>query len=169
LLDLGGIAKGWTADAMRDIARDAGAQGALVSLGSSSVACHGARPDSRPWQVAIQDPEGADGLALGTLPLGSGQSLSTSGTYRTHPIIDPRTARPADSGLTSVTIIAPDGPTAEALSTAILVSGHGLAARLQAQCLAFDATLITPQAVMSTPGARFTATLATEPVAVLDE
>ena len=42
-LDLGGIAKGYTADACRDLAVSMGARGVLVSVGTSSVSVSGTR------------------------------------------------------------------------------------------------------------------------------
>ena len=48
-LDLGGIAKGYTADACRDLAVSMGARGVLVSVGTSSVSVSGSRADGSPW------------------------------------------------------------------------------------------------------------------------
>ena len=66
-VDLGGIAKGYTADACRDLAVSMGARGVLVSVGTSSV--------------SVSDPHGAATSVAGVveLPAGGMASLSTSG------------------------------------------------------------------------------------------
>ena len=51
-LDLGGIAKGYTADACRDLAVAMGARGVLVSVGTSSVSVFGTRADGSSWRPA---------------------------------------------------------------------------------------------------------------------
>ena len=58
-LDLGGIAKGYTADACRDLAVSMGARGVLVSVGTSSVSVFGTRADGSPWRAGLRDPNGA--------------------------------------------------------------------------------------------------------------
>ena len=141
-LDLGGIAKGYTADACRDLAVELGASGVLVSVGSSSIAVHGTRADSSPWRVGMRDPNGGEASVGGVveLPADGMASLSTSGDNlgplgarraqmppgapsraRDHHIIDPRTGEPARSGVRQVSVVASCGVLAEALSTALLV------------------------------------------------
>ena len=141
-LDLGGIAKGYTADACRDLAVELGASGVLVSVGSSSIAVHGTRADSSPWRVGMRDPNGGEASVGGVveLPADGMASLSTSGDNlgplgarraqmppgapsraRAHHIIDPRTGEPARSGVRQVSVVASCGVLAEALSTALLV------------------------------------------------
>ena len=80
-LDLGGIAKGYTADACRDLAVSMGARGVLVSVGTSSVSVSGSRADGSPWRVGLRDPHGAATSVAGVveLPAGGMASLSTSG------------------------------------------------------------------------------------------
>ncbi len=141
-LDLGGIAKGYTADACRDLAVELGASGVLVSVGSSSIAVYGTRADSSPWRVGMRDPNGGEASVGGVveLPADGMASLSTSGDNlgplgarraqmppgapsraRDHHIIDPRTGEPARSGVRQVSVVASCGVLAEALSTALLV------------------------------------------------
>ena len=80
-LDLGGIAKGYTADACRDLAVSMGARGVLVSVGTSSVSVFGTRADGSPWRAGLRDPHGAPTAIAGVveLPAGDMASLSTSG------------------------------------------------------------------------------------------
>ena len=80
-VDLGGIAKGYTADACRDLAVSMGARGVLVSVGTSSVSVFGTRADGSAWRVGMRDPRGAPTAVSGAveLPVDDMASLSTSG------------------------------------------------------------------------------------------
>ena len=80
-LDLGGIAKGYTADACRDLAVSMGARGVLVSVGTSSVSVFGTRADGSSWRAGLRDPHGEPTSVAGVveLPAGDMSSLSTSG------------------------------------------------------------------------------------------
>ena len=80
-LDLGGIAKGYTADACRDLAVAMGARGVLVSVGTSSVSVFGTRADGSSWRAGLRDPHGGPTSVAGVveLPAGGMASLSTSG------------------------------------------------------------------------------------------
>ena len=80
-LDLGGIAKGYTADACRDLAVAMGARGVLVSVGTSSVSVFGTRADGSSWRAGLRDPQGGPTSVAGVveLPAGGMASLSTSG------------------------------------------------------------------------------------------
>ena len=80
-LDLGGIAKGYTADACRDLAVSMGARGVLVSVGTSSVSVFGTRADGSSWRAGLRDPHGGPTSVVGVveLPAGGMASLSTSG------------------------------------------------------------------------------------------
>ena len=80
-LDLGGIAKGYTADACRDLAVAMGARGVLVSVGTSSVSVFGTRANGTSWRAGLRDPQGGPTSVAGIveLPAGGMASLSTSG------------------------------------------------------------------------------------------
>lgn len=133
-LDLGGIAKGYGADVAAQVLRDRGYSNIFVAVCGEIVA-FGNNPEGKPWQVGverpIQDlPRGADYSAI--VPL-SGRALSTSGdTYNyfkdaegttySH-ILDPSTGRPIRHKLASVTVIGPNGLTADGLATTLYVMG----------------------------------------------
>ena len=80
-LDLGGIAKGHTADTCRDLAVAMGARGVLVSVGTSSVSVFGTRADGSSWRAGLRDPQGGPTSVAGVveLPADGMASLSTSG------------------------------------------------------------------------------------------
>lgn len=129
-IDLGGIAKGYIADCCIDVLREEGARGAVLSFGGN-VAAFGTKTDGAPFTVAIADPEDPDAY-LGTLQL-KDASLVTAGAYQRgfyedgvyyHHILDPKTGKPADSGLLSATVLCSDGARADALSTACFILGR---------------------------------------------
>ena len=137
MIDLGGIAKGYTADRIAEIFRDRQVPRGKIELGGNILVI-GDKPDGTAWRVGIQDPkrpDEADGL-VGVLNLTDAFAV-TSGSYQRyfeqdgktyHHIIDPATGYPADSGLTSVTVVADsregNGTMCDALSTALFVMGE---------------------------------------------
>jgi len=131
-LTLNGIAQGFAADRVRDVLRAHGVRHALANTGE--IGGFG-----RPWRVGIQHPRRPDAyLALATL---EDRFMATSGDYETPGHIkDPATGRAADS-LESVTILAPTGLEADALSTAIFVLGPDRGFQLAASRKNVDALL----------------------------
>jgi thiamine biosynthesis lipoprotein len=127
-IDLGGFAKGLAVDRCAGILRGLGIQHAIVSAGGDSRVIGDRR--GRPWTVAIRDPRRPGEIAA-VLPL-EDVAISTSGDYeryfdaadgvRCHHILDPRTGK-SPAALRSVTILAPDGLTSEALSKSLFVMG----------------------------------------------
>lgn len=160
-VDLGGIAKGYASDRVAEILRQNAVTGAAVSLGGNVYVC-GQKPDGTGWSVAVQDPKNTDSYAL-TLELtdtfavtsGGYQRFFTGedGTVYQH-ILDPRTGRPAETDLLSVTVIAQNGTMADAYSTALYVMGEQGACDFWRQsAAAFDLVLITADGrVLYTPG-----------------
>ena len=129
-VDLGGIAKGYTAQKCLDLLSEKGVQTAMLSLGGN-VQTLGAKPDGTAWVIGIADPE-EPSEAIATLTFTGSMAIVTSGGYqryfdsdgiRYHHILDPETGMPAETGLASVTILTQDGTTADALSTALFVMG----------------------------------------------
>lgn len=128
-IDLGGIAKGYVADVISDILVQNGINSAIIDLGGN-VRTIG-KKKGKVWRIGIQDPDSVRGEYFGILDI-SDKCVVTSGAYeryfiedgkKYHHIIDPRTGYPADSDITSVSIIADDGAKADALSTAVYVMG----------------------------------------------
>lgn len=128
-IDLGGIVKGYASDMVMDIIKKNNIDNAVVSLGGN-VACIGKNKDDKLWKVAIKDPDNEDDY-LGSVEV-SNKSVITSGGYerffekdgkKYHHILDPKTGKPSDSGVSSVTIISEDGLLADALSTSLFVMG----------------------------------------------
>ena len=78
-LDLGGIAKGYTAGRIRKILQDAGVRAAIVSLGGN-VAAIGKKPGGGDWIVGLQDPQDP-GSYFGTVAV-SDACVVTSGGYQ---------------------------------------------------------------------------------------
>jgi len=126
-IDLGGFAKGHAVDNAAAILRRLGIAHAIVSAGGDSRVIGDRR--GRPWMVAIRDPR-RPGETVAVLPL-ENVSISTSGDYerffvqggvRCHHVLDPRTGK-SPSSVRSVTILAADGLTTEALSKCVFVMG----------------------------------------------
>lgn len=129
-MDLGGIAKGYTSNRIMEIFREYGVTSAMVSLGGN-VQTLGKKPDGTDWQVGIQNPDNVQGDLLGAVAV-QDQAVITSGGYERYfeengqtyiHILDPRTGYPAESGLTSVTIVSSNGMLADALSTSLYIMG----------------------------------------------
>ena len=134
-VDLGGIAKGYAVDRAVAILRQAGILSAAVNAGGD-IGLLGARGDANPWRIGIQHPRNS-GKLLTTLIL-SDRAVVTSGDYerfferdgiRYHHIFDPRTGYPAGD-CQSVTVVALDVATADALTTAAFVLGPQLGLKL---------------------------------------
>jgi FAD:protein FMN transferase len=132
-IDLGGFAKGHAVDRAALLLQRRGITHAMVSAGGDSRVMGDKR--GRPWSVAIRDPR-REGQHVAVLPL-EDVSISTSGDYerffdagaeRVHHLIDPFTGL-SPQHVHSVTVLAPDGLTSEALSKAVFVMGvtRGLA------------------------------------------
>ena len=147
-LDLGGIAKGYAADRVRDILAAHGMTSACLSLGGN-ICVIGGREDGSAWRVGIQDPQGGD--YLGVLSVRD-TAVVTSGSYERrftdeqgveyHHILDPKTGCPARSGLVSVTVVCADGAAADGLSTACFVMGAQMALEYRAAHGGFELVML---------------------------
>ena len=128
--DLGAVAKGWAGQRLHDMLVEEGIDSAMLVLGGN-VQTVGSKPDGSLWRVGIQDPDSDVGAYLASVSV-SDMAVVTSGGYQRFfeengqiywHIIDPATASPARSGVTSATIVGADGGVCDALSTALFIMG----------------------------------------------
>ena len=147
MVDFGSVGKGLALDYILELLEETpGVSGATISVGGS-VLTYGTKPDGTVWRIGVAKPEDSSGY-IGVLYLEGQWCVSTSGDYeryvesggvRYHHILDPATGKPADSGLTSVTIVSKNGLLSDALSTACFVlgreKGYELAVKYGAEAL----------------------------------
>ncbi len=145
-IDLGGFAKGHAVESAAAILRGHGIRHAIVTAGGDSRILGDRR--GRPWSVAIRDPRRPDEV-VAVLPL-EDCAVSTSGDYeryferdgvRFHHVIDPKTGR-SPSSVHSVTILADDGLTSEALSKSVFVLGVDKGLQLVESLPGVDAVVV---------------------------
>lgn len=125
-LDVGAVAKGFTAQRLCDKLREAGVTSALISIGGN-VQAIGKRGDGQPWRVGIQNPDLSSQQGYLYATSLEDVALVTSGDYqryyevdgvRYHHIIRPGSWMPWNE-YASVTIRCANGMQADALSTAV--------------------------------------------------
>ena len=106
-------------------------ESAIINLGGN-VLTIGKRPDGTPFQVGVQKPFADSGTAALTLSI-EDKSLVSSGNYERyfikddvlyHHILSTENGYPADSGLSSVTIISENSVDGDALSTLCFILGY---------------------------------------------
>ncbi len=147
-IDLSAIAKGHGVDRVIGVINRLGAKNVFVEIGGE-VRVTGDKAGKR-WTVGIQMPDVAGDFVAVAYPIAE-KSIATSGDYRnffehegvkySH-TIDPRTGRPVQHDLASVSVVADDCMTADGWATALNVLGteKGLAL---ASKLGLDTLLIS--------------------------
>lgn len=131
-VDLASIAKGYGVDKVADLLRKNQLTDFLVEIGGE-VYAKGRRKDGRKWRVGINKPhKDAPIDAVYAIIELEDKGFATSGDYRnfieitgkrySH-VIDPKTGRPVDNGVVSVSILADTCALADGLATAIMVMG----------------------------------------------
>ena len=145
-IDLGGFAKGHAVEVGAAILRRFGIRHGIVTAGGDSRIVGDRR--GRPWTIGVRDPR-RPGQVVAVLPL-QDVAVSTSGDYeryfeaggvRHHHLIDPRSGR-SPSSVRSVTIVAADGLTSEALSKTVFVLGVNDGLRLVDAQAGVDAVVV---------------------------
>lgn len=149
-LDVGGIAKGFAADEVRDIFHKHKVKSALIDLGGNIFAL-GSKDNGTPWRVGIQNPFKSRGDFIGILSV-KDKSIVTSGNYeryfmkdgqRFHHIIDPRTGYPSQSKIISATIISDNSIDGDGLSTGVYILGINKSLKIIEAIEGIDAIFIT--------------------------
>lgn len=129
-LDLSAVAKGYAVDEISELLSDAGYESHLVVIGGE-IRAHGAKLGGSKWKIGIEEPDQAGKPVQRSVELVD-RAVSTSGDWRnsfkheglrySH-VINPRTAKPVEHQLASVTVIAKSSMEADACSTALMVMG----------------------------------------------
>ena len=162
-LDLGGIAKGYATDVVKDIFLKHNIKSAILDLGGN-IYVLGNKTDGTPWKVGIQDPFASRGNFIGVLNV-KNKSVVTSGYYEKyfiedgktyHHIIDPLTGYPSDSNIISATIISDNSIDGDGLSTGVYIMGLEKATKLVESMPGVDAIFITDEKqVHTTSGIKY--------------
>ncbi len=148
-IDLGFIAKGYIADAIKEYLISQGIQSAAIDLGGNILTI-GTKPDGTPFQIGIKKPFENDAF-MDVLSI-TDQSVVTSGIYERcfqiddkiyHHILDPETGYPVSNELLSVTIISDSSMEGDALSTSCLLLGLSKARELINSLEGVEAVFIT--------------------------
>lgn len=149
-LDLGGIAKGYIADKMKEYLKSQDITSGIINLGGN-VLTIGEKSDGSDYTVGIQKPFDASGDAVCTLKVND-KSIVTSGIYERyyrvdgqiyHHILDTSTGYPVKNNLYSVTIISDSSCDGDALGTACFALGIDKAKELIASLSNVDAIFVT--------------------------
>jgi FAD:protein FMN transferase len=120
-LDPSGYVKGWAGERAADVLRAAGATSFSINIGGDIV-CAGEPEPGRAWRVGVRDPGDASRLLL-VLGLRD-RAVATSGLYeRGAHVTDARTGE-IPSAWQSITVLAPDLASADAIATAALAMGE---------------------------------------------
>ncbi|MBR2834891.1 MAG: FAD:protein FMN transferase [Coriobacteriales bacterium] len=128
-VDLGGIAKGYIADAFADLLKEHGCDCAFVNLGGN-VLTIGSRPDGTSWRIGVRDP--AHPEQLRAVVQASSMSVVTSGLYERnftkdgvfyHHILDPKNGMPVETDIGGATILSKKSLDGDGFSTTLFALG----------------------------------------------
>ncbi|APM40610.1 FAD:protein FMN transferase [Clostridium kluyveri] len=129
-LDLGGIAKGYSADEAARILREGGVKHAIINLGGNVIVLNN-NVNGKPWKIGIQNPFEDTGEEMGTIEV-TNKTIVTSGIYerylekngkKYHHILNPFTGYPMDNNLASVTLVTDVSIDADAMTKNIFYLG----------------------------------------------
>ena len=133
-IDFGGIGKGYITDELVKVLTEENVESAIINLGGNVFGLN-KKPDGSLWNIAIRDPNNPESY-MAAIRL-ENSAVITSGGYeryfeengiRYHHILDPRTGKPSNSNLKSVSIVSKDGTLADTLSTSLFIMGEKEAA-----------------------------------------
>lgn len=150
-LDVGAVAKGYTAERIAKMLDERGLDGYVLDLGGN-LRVIGTKPNGKGWTSGIRNPVASkDTPYVRTLEI-KNEALVTSavdqryytvGGVNYHHIISPDTLMPAENFL-SVSVRAPSSAVADALSTAIFNMTLSEAERFVESKVGIEVTLVLP-------------------------
>jgi FAD:protein FMN transferase len=131
-VDLSGIAKGYGVDQVASLLERLGIMDYMVEIGGE-IRVKGKNNQGHPWQIAVEKPTAEKRVIEKVLAI-TDTGMATSGDYRNYfevdgvrfsHTIDPRTGRPINHKLASVTVLSETSMEADGLATAFMVLGPG--------------------------------------------
>jgi thiamine biosynthesis lipoprotein len=129
-VDLSTIAKGWGVDVVAQYLQSLGLSNYMVEIGGE-IQVRGKNHNGTGWRIAIEKPT-VDQRAIQEIIEPGDMGLATSGDYRNYfeengirysHIIDPKTGRPINNKVVSVTVLDQSTMTADGLATGLMVMG----------------------------------------------
>ncbi len=130
-IDLGGIAKGYIADRLKEHLQEGGVTGAIISLGGN-ILCIGEKSDGTPFRIGIQQPFADRQETIAAIAV-TDVSVVSSGIYERyietedgtlyHHILNPYTGYSYENELLGVTIVSERSVDGDGLSTVCFALG----------------------------------------------
>lgn len=130
-IDLGGIAKGFIADDLKNYLKEQGVSSATINLGGN-VLCIGAKNEKEPFRIGIQQPFADRNQTIAAVKV-QDLSVVSSGIYERyfqtedgilyHHIINPKTGYSYENDLLGVTILSEKSVDGDGLSTTCFALG----------------------------------------------
>jgi thiamine biosynthesis lipoprotein len=147
-VDLGGVAKGFALDLAARVFARPGCLGGMIAIGGNAYAW-GEHPGGEGWPVTLPDPRDGSRNLLTLRLANRGVAVSgVAGPFLEVPampsrlVLDPETGNPAATDLIAAVAVADTGADADALATALLVSGSARGAALLRKMRQVEAVLL---------------------------
>lgn len=130
-VDLSTIAKGWGVDVVANYLESQGITDYMVEVGGE-IRLKGVNREGNRWRIAIEKPTVMERTAQEIIEP-QDMAIATSGDYRNYfeqdgvrysHIIDPKTAKPINNRVVSVTVLDKSSMTADGLATGLMVLGE---------------------------------------------
>ena len=129
-IDIGGIAKGYIADKLKEYLLKNGIEHGIINLGGN-ILLLGTKADGSNYNIGIQRPFDSEGKTIAIVST-TDKSIVTSGTYERyfyqdnrlyHHILNPKTGYPIENNILSVTVISDKSVDGDGLSTSLFALG----------------------------------------------
>lgn len=129
-IDFSSLAKGFGVDKVAELLESKGYKNFMVEIGGEMLV-RGVNPQGNNWRIAVEKPDSSKRAIHRVINI-TNTAIATSGDYRNYfekdgvkfsHTINPRTGRPVQHDLASVTVLAKYSMTADAWATAFMVLG----------------------------------------------